>query len=169
MSKPKTPSKPPAPPARKPNGRPPFVPTDEMRALVQAMSINQVPHADIAAAFAFFPGRMKRLSVSTLERKFKDQLGHGLAVANARVTSGLFRNATTATKQYPGGHPLSQFFWLKTRAGWKDTQHVDISFLNADISQFTDEELEDIAAGRATAELIERVKASARSSSSSPT
>ena len=140
-----------------------------LNSLFSRSSSAPVASARIAAAFAFFPGRMKRLSVSTLERKFKDQLGHGLAVANARVTSGLFRNATTATKQYPGGHPLSQFFWLKTRAGWKDTQHVDISFLNADISQFTDEELEDIAAGRATAELIERVKASARSSSSSPT
>jgi hypothetical protein len=52
-----------------------------------------------------------------LDRTYPDELRTGAAKANARVAESLFRKAT-------GDGPQSvaaAIFWLKTRAGWKET------------------------------------------------
>lgn len=43
--------------------------------------------------------------------------------ANSRVMTGLFKNATTPVEgKYPGGIPVAQIFWLKTRARWSTVE-----------------------------------------------
>ncbi len=62
------------------------------------------------------------ISQTTLRANFRQELDQGLVSANSRVMLGLFKNATTAVDgKYPGGIPVAQIFWLKTRARWRTT------------------------------------------------
>lgn len=155
-------------------GRPPFTPTDEMRAMVQAMTINGVPQTDIADAFAFFPGAMKRISLKTLQRKFKNEISAGPHLANAKVTSSLFRMATDKNHKSAA---TAAIFWLKTRAGWKETHNIDIGNRDGvplrietiDPTQLTDDELNEFVAGRITEDLIHRLVARGAATVTAPT
>lgn len=59
------------------------------------------------------------IGVKTLRKYFRNELDGGHTKADAQVAQGLFKNATTATETYPGGIPVAQIFWLKTRARWR--------------------------------------------------
>ena len=61
----------------------------------------------------------KPIDSKTLRKHFRQELDSGHTKADTLVAKGLFTNATTATKAFPGGIPLAQIFWLKTRARWK--------------------------------------------------
>ena len=60
----------------------------------------------------------------------------GKAKANAKVSQTLFQKATN-------GDTTSIIFWLKTQAGWKETQYIDVT--KRDAEELTDKELYDIA------------------------
>ena len=59
------------------------------------------------------------IDAKTLRKHFRAELDSGHTKADTLVAQGLFKNATTATPAYPGGIPVAQIFWLKTRARWK--------------------------------------------------
>ena len=59
------------------------------------------------------------IDAKTLRKHFRSELDSGHTKADTLVAQGLFKNATTATPTYPGGIPVAQIFWLKTRARWK--------------------------------------------------
>jgi hypothetical protein len=59
------------------------------------------------------------IDAKTLRKHFRHELDSGHTKADTMVAQSLFKNATTATKAFPGGIPIAQIFWLKTRARWK--------------------------------------------------
>jgi len=68
-----------------------------------------VPESDIAGVLGIDP--------KTLRRHYRDELKHGHVKANARVAESLYRKATSDGAQ----SVTAAIFWLKTRAGWKET------------------------------------------------
>lgn len=55
----------------------------------------------------------------TLRKHYREELDHALAKANATIGGSLFNKAK-------GGDSSAQMFWLKTRAGWKETNKHDL-------------------------------------------
>jgi len=56
----------------------------------------------------------------TLYRHYRQELDESLAKANATIGGALFNKAK-------GGDTSSMIFWLKTRARWRETTHIDHS------------------------------------------
>ena len=70
-------------------------------------------------------GKTQRpISVNTLRKHCSPELQRGMTNANVRVMTGMFKNATTATEQYPGGNPTIQIFWAKTRMGMREAPRL---------------------------------------------
>jgi hypothetical protein len=88
-----------------------FTPTDAQREKVAALASYGIPQADIA--------REVGVSDRTLRKRFRDELDLGTVRANALVAATCFSMARSGT------NPAATFFWLKCRAGWRET--VDLS------------------------------------------
>ncbi len=71
------------------------------------------------------PETGRPISPVTLRAHFRAELDSGHAVATAAVAQSLYKNATTATAAFPGGVPVAQIFWMKTRAGWREARPGD--------------------------------------------
>ena len=82
-------------------------PTNESRAIVSNLAAFGIRQESIA--------RQLGISKPTLEKYYREELEHGLDDANAKVANTLFSMAIS------GEHPAATFFWLKTRAGWRET------------------------------------------------
>lgn len=89
----------------------PHEPTDETRLIVSNLSAFGIRQEAIAKKIG--------ISVPTLLKNYRDELDHGLDNANAQVANTLFQMATS------GQHPAATFFWLKTRAKWRETDKDD--------------------------------------------
>ena len=91
---------------KKRRGRPAYEATDADRKLVRSLAGYGAPQEYIAA----------RLGVhdQTLRKYFAEELANGSAEANSLVAESLF-------KQARNGQVSAAIFWLKTRAGWKET------------------------------------------------
>ena len=63
-------------------------------------------------------GHILGVSSDTLQRHYSEAWGKGKAVAKAKIANKLFEKAMS-------GDSASIFFYLKTQAGWRETQHVD--------------------------------------------
>lgn len=86
-------------------------PTDEQREMVEAMVAYGIPQEDIAKVVGIDP--------KTLRLHYRDEIDTGATKAIALVAGKLFKTATGD----PGPQATtSQIFFLKTRAGWKETQ-----------------------------------------------
>lgn len=96
-----------------PGGRPPHVPTDATRQLVQLHSMVGTTQPVIAEILG--------ISHDTLARHYRKELDLARDQANAAVGGALYKKAI-------GGDTASMIFWLKTRARWRET--VDI--INSD-------------------------------------
>jgi hypothetical protein len=128
------PAQPPMAPKGK-RGRPPWQPTKAVRSQVQAMHTFGIPEDTIALVLG--------VGAKALRRHCRVELDTGLALANAKVADFLF----TGIVGMPGKAPfvdernriLAAFFWLKTRAGWKETSTLEVVRAPWDMS---DEELE---------------------------
>src|ERR1051325_3087854 len=94
-------------------GRKPFVPTDDQRRMVRALSGYGVPHDDIAL--------IVKCSPPTLRKRFRRELDLGSAEANAKVAQTLFQQATSGT------NTAAMIFWMKARAGWREKQVVEVT------------------------------------------
>lgn len=90
-------------------GRPPHEPTDVTRRQVESLAGFGIPAPDI--------GRELGISDTTLRKHYRTELDSGVIKANARVAQALFQKATGNGPQCV----TAQIFWLKTRAGWKET------------------------------------------------
>jgi hypothetical protein len=66
------------------------------------------------------------ISENTLRKHFRQELDSGHTKADTLVAQGLFKNATTPTASHPGGVPVAQIFWLKTRARWRTAEKADL-------------------------------------------
>lgn len=99
-------------------GHPPYVPTQDHRALVETLTGYGIPQDDIAKLI-INPTTGKPIDGKTLRAYYRHELDVGTTKANAKVAGALFKNAVTPTERYPGGNPVCQIFWLKTRAGYR--------------------------------------------------
>lgn len=115
-----------------------FEATDEQREIVSELSGLGTRHVDICRFIKDANG--KPISVDTLTKHFGEELEHGRAVANGKVASTLFKMAIS------GLSPASTFFWLKTRAGWRETPQA-VAFTNPDGSPMAPPSLADFYAG----------------------
>lgn len=94
--------------------RPSHAPDPSQRRQVEAMAGYGVPETDIARVLGIDP--------KTLRKHYRDALDTGHVVANAKVAESLFRKATGEGRQ----SVTAAIFWLKTRAGWKETSRHEI-------------------------------------------
>ena len=93
-------------------GRPPHEPTRDSRRLVEHHAATGTPHAAIA--------KLVGVSLNTLKKHYPEELELGLARANAVVSGTLFNEAKK-------GNITACIFWLKTRAGWRETSKIEHS------------------------------------------
>jgi hypothetical protein len=84
-------------------------PDPTARRQVEAMAGYGVPEADIAGVIGIDP--------KTLRKHYRSELDHGHVKANAKVAENLYRKATGDGRE----SVIAAIFWLKTRAGWKET------------------------------------------------
>jgi hypothetical protein len=87
------------------------IPSDENRKLVRSLSAVGIRYVDIA----------QKLDIGddTLVKYYKKELEDGRIDANAAIGQTLFQQAKD-------GNTSAAIFWLKTRAGWKETQAHEI-------------------------------------------
>ena len=94
--------------------RPAHKPDPSVRRQVEAMAGYGVPEADIAGVVGVSP--------KTLRKHYRGELDHGHVKANAKVAENLYRKATGEGREAV----IAAIFWLKTRAGWKETHVTEV-------------------------------------------
>lgn len=82
-------------------------PTAETRKQVTLLAAVGARHEDIASKLG--------ISADTLVRHYQAELDAGRIDANARVAQTLYQQALA-------GNTAAMIFWLKARAGWRETQ-----------------------------------------------
>ena len=93
-------------------GRPEYKKTDEDAKNVEALTIAGVPQKLVS--------KILKISEPTLRKHYRDELDTSKAKANAVISQSLFKLARKA-------NVTAQIFWLKTQAGWKETNHVELT------------------------------------------
>src|SRR5690554_6680177 len=91
-------------------GAPPHEPTRATRELVQLHTMVGTRQEAIASIIGIDP--------KTLRKHYRKELDQSLAQANATIGGVLFNKAK-------GGDSAAMIFWLKTRAGFRETQNID--------------------------------------------
>ena len=81
-------------------------PTPELRHIVQIHATIGTPQDDIAKVLGIDP--------KTLRLHYRDELDLASAKANAVIGGALFNKAKA-------GDTTAMIFWMKTRAGWRET------------------------------------------------
>lgn len=99
-------------------GRTTFKPTDEHRDLVMQLAAFGLRHSDICLFIKDTKG--KPISEPTMRKSFAVELDTGKLKANVKVAQTLYKKAIA-------GDTTSIIFWLKSQAGWKDTQRVELT------------------------------------------
>lgn len=87
-------------------------PTDETCARVESLAAAGIRNEDIALYLG--------ITRPTLNKYYKEELKIGNIKANAAVAQTLYRQAIE-------GNTTAAIFWLKTRAGWRETQKLEMS------------------------------------------
>ncbi len=93
-------------------------PTEDNRKLVRNLAAVGTKYEDI--------GLKLEISADTLVKYYKKELDDGRIDANAAIAQSLFQAAKT-------GNTSAQMFWLKTRAGWKETNALEVSGVNGGV------------------------------------
>jgi hypothetical protein len=91
--------------------RPRFVASVEQRKMVRTMSAYGIRQEEIARCVGL-------RSAKTLRRHFREELDRAATEANAQVAQSLYQQATSGKK------PAATIFWLKTRAGWRESPAI---------------------------------------------
>lgn len=112
-------------------GRPRYERSESIAKQVEMMVACGLPVAEIANILS--------LGKSTIQRYYKAEVDSGHSKANVKVAEALFNSAIK-------GNTTAQIFWLKTRARWRETNHVDIN-VNRPARELSREELVKIASG----------------------
>jgi hypothetical protein len=118
-------------------------PTDEQRRTVKAMSGFGVPQPDIAIHLGVDP--------KTLRKHFREELDRGAIEATTKVAQSLFNMATQ------GNNVAAGIFWMKARAGWRETVKTENEHYDRDLQSATADEL-----ARELDEIRRRKRTSAR-------
>lgn len=92
--------------------KPSHEPTAETKQLVQLHATIGTPQEDIARVLGIDP--------KTLRKYYRDELDLASAKANATIGGALFNKAK-------GGDTAAMIFWMKTRAGWREKQELDLT------------------------------------------
>lgn len=90
-----------------------YKPDDKTKKQVTLMAGIGLTHDQIA--------KIAGISDETLRKYYKKELEAAKSVLNTQVASNLFRIATSTEK----GAVAAAIFWMKTRAGWRET--IDLS------------------------------------------
>lgn len=98
--------------AEKRRTKPPHEPTKATRDTVQMHTLVGTAQADIA--------RVIGIDEKTLRKHYREELDLAKARANAKVGGALFNKALS-------GDTTAMIFWMKTQAGWRETQHIEHS------------------------------------------
>ena len=98
-------------------GRPQFIKKDEDKKTVEALAIAGVTQRVIA--------QIVKISEPTLRKHFREELDTSKARANAVISQALFKNAKD-------GNVAAQIFWLKTQAGWRETNYHELTGKDGD-------------------------------------
>ena len=98
-------------------GRPEYQKTEEDAKNVEALTIAGVTQKLIA--------EILKISEPTLRKHYRTELDTSKAKANAVISQSLFKLARE-------GNVTAQIFWLKTQAGWKETNHVELTGKDGD-------------------------------------
>lgn len=93
--------------------RPKFEPTAENKRTVEILAACGTLEDKIALVIG-----PKGIDAKTLRKHFRHELDTAAIKANAKVAQTLYQMATS------GKCPAATFFWLKTRAGWKENGNV---------------------------------------------
>ncbi len=104
MNKPENPSK------KSKGGRPRFVKDPAVSQLVELHTAMGTPEDELS--------EIVKIPIRTLTKHFRDELRLGHAKANAKVAARLYKKALD-------GDNACMIFWLKTRAGWRETNNVN--------------------------------------------
>jgi hypothetical protein len=91
--------------------RPRFVPDAEQGRKVHSMAALGIPQEEIALILGL-------RSPKTLRRHFREELDRAAPEANARVAQSLFQQAIS------GKNTAATIFWMKSRAGWRESAVV---------------------------------------------
>lgn len=92
-------------------------PSNDSRNKVEAMSAIGIPQEDIA--------RVIGICVDTLAKHYREELDTATTKANTQIGGALFKKALS-------GDTASLIFWMKTRAGWKETSVQQIGGPNGE-------------------------------------
>ena len=98
--------------------------TEELTRMVSKLSGMGITHEQICL--------IAGITRPTLNKYYSEELKVGKAQATATITSKLFSIATSDTKQALG----ACIFWLKTQAGWKETDVVEINNVSDENEKF---------------------------------
>jgi hypothetical protein len=89
--------------------RPKLKPTKEKRTIVRSLAAYGFRHETIARAIGI-------RSPKSLRKHYREELDRGQLEANAKVAQTAFQMASS------GQHPVMTIYWLKCRAGWKESR-----------------------------------------------
>ena len=98
-------------------GRPEYKKTNEDAKNVEALTIAGVPQKLIA--------EILKISEPTLRKHYRNELDTSKAKANAVISQALFKSAKD-------GNITAQIFWLKTQAGWRETNYHELTGKDGD-------------------------------------
>ena len=101
-------------------GRPEHQPTDETKAVVEALASYGVPQVDI--------GKYIGISNETIRKHYGDILDKALLDKNQTVAKFLFGGASGTDIDKGATYAdcyRAAMFWMKTRAGWRETAQID--------------------------------------------
>ena len=98
-------------------GRPEYKKTEEDAKNVEALTIAGVPQKLIC--------EILKISEPTLRKHYRSELDTSKAKANAVISQALF-------KQARDGNITAQIFWLKTQAGWRETNYHELTGKDGD-------------------------------------
>ena len=121
-------------------GRPPFQPTPEQREMVRMHVAVGLPHDDIAR-IVINPSTGKGIGRATLDKYFREELDTGSAKANADVGGKLYTMAME-------GNLGAIIFWLKTRAGYRETSVHELKNADGDTFRTTEVSEEEYLTAR---------------------
>ena len=99
-------------------GRPAYQPSDEERQLVSKLSGMGVKQSEICELI-INDKTNRAISEDTLRKHFAAEIASGRAIAKSKVMKTAYRMAIS------GEVPAMTMFWLKTQAGWRETNHID--------------------------------------------
>lgn len=88
------------------------LPDENTRKLVKSLSAVGIRYVDIATKLD--------ITDDTLRKHYKKELEDGRIDANASIGNTLFQQAKN-------GNTSAAIFWLKTRAGWKETSVTELT------------------------------------------